>query len=122
MASIKSTSSEPIPLILRLVPIISWLPKYQRKWLRLDIFAGSYRSGTHILLGDGKGGFEKMMSPENLKIESVMEGELQEAYPIDAWDGKASQRIAKFIAEDNLWSILGRATQGLRHTIAKIKA
>jgi protein involved in polysaccharide export with SLBB domain len=31
---------------------------------RLDIFAGSYRSGTRILLGDGQGGFKKMMSPE----------------------------------------------------------
>lgn len=50
--------------------------------------------GTNTLVG---------LDPNEIrqKIESVMEGELQEAYPIDAWDGKASQRIAKFIAEDN---------------------
>ena len=40
MSSVKPTSSEPTPLLLQLVPIISWLPKYQRKWLRADIIAG----------------------------------------------------------------------------------
>jgi protein involved in polysaccharide export with SLBB domain len=30
---------------------------------RVDIFAGSYRNGTHIFIGNGKGGFEKKMSP-----------------------------------------------------------
>jgi protein involved in polysaccharide export with SLBB domain len=31
---------------------------------KLDIFAGSYRTGTHIFLGDGKGSFERLVSPE----------------------------------------------------------
>jgi protein involved in polysaccharide export with SLBB domain len=31
---------------------------------KLDIFAGTYRNGTRILTGDGRGGFKEMKSPE----------------------------------------------------------
>ena len=40
MATVKSTSPDQEPLLFRLVPIISWLPKYQRRWIRTDILAG----------------------------------------------------------------------------------
>lgn len=40
MAQVKSTTTDQPPLLLRLVPIISWLPKYRRNWLRADILAG----------------------------------------------------------------------------------
>ncbi len=33
------------------------------------------------------------------EIMAILDGEIREGYPIDGWDGKASQRIAKLIAE-----------------------
>lgn len=33
------------------------------------------------------------------RIMAIMEGDLKESYPIDGWDGKVGQRIAKIISE-----------------------
>jgi protein involved in polysaccharide export with SLBB domain len=63
---------------------------------RLDVFAGSYRSGTHILLGDGKGGFEKMISPEaHIKRRA-------QSYPKQFKNPKQMIRLV----DESFWTVL----------------
>lgn len=48
MSSIKTIDQEQKPLIIRFVPILTWLPRYQPKWLRFDILAGITVWGTTV--------------------------------------------------------------------------
>jgi protein involved in polysaccharide export with SLBB domain len=63
---------------------------------KLDIFAGTYRNGTHILIGDGRGGFEKMMSPE------VQVKRRAQTHPKNF---KKPDELVR-LAEESFWSVL----------------
>jgi high affinity sulfate transporter 1 len=48
MSSIKTIDQEQKPLIIRFVPILTWLPRYRREWVRFDILAGITVWGTTV--------------------------------------------------------------------------
>ena len=57
-------------------------------------------SNRPITMTRGTNTFAGFDVPEiQSKIMAILDGEIREGYPIDGWDGKASQRIAKIISE-----------------------
>ena len=48
MSSHRTIDPEQKPLIIRFVPILTWLPRYRREWLRFDILAGVTIWGTTV--------------------------------------------------------------------------
>ena len=48
MQASQRNRQEQEPLLKRYTPLLSWLPRYRRKWLRLDILAGITVWGTTV--------------------------------------------------------------------------
>lgn len=59
----------------RYVPILSWLPKYQKGWLRIDLVAGLTASAVVI--------------PQAIEAYQSMEADLKE---VDMSDGNSEPR------------------------------